>query len=142
MRILVRTKETELVAVRRQMEEMRSGTDSKVDRYSFCLSIFYHFYLIINFGYRSLVKNLLMGYFSAPSAKNRLEILRIIATVMDFSNEERRKSGVEESSSGLSGWATGLLKMTARSRTSSGNSSTGDAEKVYILSCLLSLCLL
>nr|CAH0107834.1 unnamed protein product [Daphnia galeata] len=105
----VRTKEAELVAVRRQMEEVRSGTDSKVDR--------------------SLVKNLLIGYFSAPSAKNRLEILRIIATVMDFSSEERRKSGVEESSSGLSGWATGLLKMTARSRTSSGNSSTGDAEK-------------
>jgi hypothetical protein len=73
----------------------------------------------------------LIGYFSAPSAKNRLEILRIIATVMDFSSEERRKSGVEESSSGLSGWATGLLKMTARSRTSSGNSSTGDAEKVF-----------
>ena len=73
----------------------------------------------------------MIGYFSAPSAKNRLEILRIIATVMDFSSEERRKSGVEESSSGLSGWATGLLKMTARSRTSSGNSSTGDAEKVF-----------
>ncbi len=77
------------------------------------------------------MKNLLIGYFSAPSAKNRLEILRIIATVMDFSNEERKKSGVEESSSGLSGWATGLLKMTARSRTSSGNSSTGDAERVF-----------
>lgn len=71
-----------------------------------------------------------MGYFSAPSPKNRLEILRIIATVMDFSNEERRKSGVEESASGLSGWASGLLKMNARSRTSSGNSSVGDAEKV------------
>ncbi|XP_057364536.1 thyroid receptor-interacting protein 11-like isoform X2 [Daphnia carinata] len=105
----VRTKEAELAHIRHQMEEMRSGTDSKVDR--------------------SLVKNLLMGYFSAPSAKSRIEVLRIIATVMDFSNEERRKSGVEESSSGLSGWATGLLKMTTRSRTSSGNSSTGDGEK-------------
>uniref|UniRef100_A0A0P6HD95 Thyroid receptor-interacting protein n=3 Tax=Daphnia magna TaxID=35525 RepID=A0A0P6HD95_9CRUS len=105
----VQTKEAELAHIRHQMEEMRSGTDSKVDR--------------------SLVKNLLMGYFSAPSAKSRVEVLRIIATVMDFSNEERRKSGVEESSSGLSGWATGLLKMTNRSRTSSGNSSTGDAEK-------------
>ncbi|KAI9555812.1 hypothetical protein GHT06_018328 [Daphnia sinensis] len=105
----LRTKEAELAHIRHQMEEMRSGTDSKVDR--------------------SLVKNLLMGYFSAPSAKSRVEVLRIIATVLDFSNEERRKSGVEESSSGLSGWATGLLKMTNRSRTSSGNSSTGDAEK-------------
>lgn len=76
------------------------------------------------------MKNLFIGYFSAPLAKNRLEILRIIATVMDFSNEERRKSGIEETS-GLSGWATGLLKMNARSRTSSGNSSTGDAEKVH-----------
>lgn len=71
-----------------------------------------------------------MGYFSAPSPKNRLEILRIIATVMDFSIEERKKSGVEDSSSGSSGWATGLLKMSTRSRTSSGTSSTGDAEKV------------
>lgn len=78
-----------------------------------------------------------MGYFSAPSAKSRVEVLRIIATVMDFSNEERRKSGVEESSSGLSGWATGLLKMTNRSRTSSGNSSTGDAEKVFLCEAFL-----
>lgn len=32
MGVPVRTKEAELVAVRRQMEEVRSGTDSKVDR--------------------------------------------------------------------------------------------------------------
>ena len=30
--IVVRTMETELVHIRRQMEELKSGTDSKVDR--------------------------------------------------------------------------------------------------------------
>jgi hypothetical protein len=89
------------------------------------------------FSLRSLVKNLLIGYFSAPSSKHRLEVLRIIATVMDFTADERHKSGVGDSStpSGLGAWASGMLKTSTRSRTSSGNSSIGEAEKVaYILS--------
>lgn len=77
------------------------------------------------------MKNLLVGYFAAPTQKHRLEILRIIVTVMDFTVDERRKAGVEESSSGLSGRFSGMLKATPRSRTTSGSSSVGDHEKVY-----------
>ena len=50
---------------------------------------------------------------------------------MDFTTEERQKSGAGETGSGLTGWASGVMKMSTRSRTSSGNSSIGDAEKVY-----------
>lgn len=74
------------------------------------------------------MKNLVVGYFSAPNAK-RLEVLRIIATVLDFTSEERQKTGLMDGASGLGGWASGLLKMS-RTRTNSGSSTSGDADKV------------
>jgi hypothetical protein len=39
---------------------------------------------------RALVKNLVVGYVGADGAR-RAEILRIIATVLDFSQEERTR---------------------------------------------------
>lgn len=46
---------------------------------------------------RFLVKNLIVGYFSTPVDK-RKEVLRIIATVLDFNREDRQKSGLESTS--------------------------------------------
>merc|ERR1712137_1024425 len=96
----VRVKEEELARLRHQITQLQTGTESKVDR--------------------SLVKNLVVGYFSAPNAK-RLEVLRIIATVLDFTSEERQKTGLMDG-------ASGLLKMS-RTRTNSGSSTSGDADK-------------
>ena len=69
-----------------------------------------------------------MGYFSAPQAK-RVEVMRIIATVLDFTSDERNKTGLMDATSGAAGWASGILKMS-RTRNPSGNSSSGDADKV------------
>ncbi len=38
-----------------------------------------------------------MGYFSTPTDK-RSEVLRVIATVLDFNREDRQKTGLESSS--------------------------------------------
>lgn len=73
----------------------------------------------------------MVGYFSAPNAK-RLEVLRIIATVLDFTSDERQKTGLADGASGLGGWATGLLKMSAL-RANSGNATSGDADKVKLV---------
>ncbi|KAL1123888.1 hypothetical protein AAG570_001658 [Ranatra chinensis] len=43
---------------------------------------------------RCLVKNLIVGYLSAP-AKNREQVIRVIATVLDLNKEERQKVGLE-----------------------------------------------
>lgn len=103
----VRMKEEELARFRQQITQLQTGTESKVDR--------------------SLVKNLVVGYFSAPSAK-RVEVLRIIATVLDFTSDEREKTGLADGASAMGGWASGLLKMS-RTRTNSASSTTGDADK-------------
>lgn len=40
------------------------------------------------------MKNLIVGYFMA-APNNRMEALRIVATVLDFSREERARVGLE-----------------------------------------------
>jgi len=54
---------------------------------------------------RALVRNLIVGYVTADQAK-RTEILRIVATVLDFSQEERGKTGLEGNAAG---WLAGIL---------------------------------
>jgi len=54
---------------------------------------------------RALVRNLIVGYVTADQAK-RPEILRIVATVLDFSQEERGKTGLEGNAAG---WLAGIL---------------------------------
>nr|CAD7429739.1 unnamed protein product [Timema monikensis] len=55
---------------------------------------------------RSLLKNLVLGYFVAPS-NSRAEVLRVVATVLDFSQEERKKIGLDGADGG--GWFKALL---------------------------------
>jgi hypothetical protein len=43
------------------------------------------------------VKNLVVGYFSTAPDK-RGEVLRVIATVLDFNREDRLKTGLESGS--------------------------------------------
>jgi len=54
---------------------------------------------------RALVRNLIVGYVTADQAK-RPEILRIVATVLDFSQEERGKTGLDGNAAG---WLAGIL---------------------------------
>ncbi|XP_075211905.1 uncharacterized protein LOC142319004 isoform X2 [Lycorma delicatula] len=55
-----------------------TGAEGKVDRY--------------------LVKNLLVGFLSAPQ-QSRMQALRVLATVVDLSHEERQRVGLEPASS-------------------------------------------
>nr|CAD7266345.1 unnamed protein product [Timema shepardi] len=57
-------------------------------------------------GKASLLKNLVLGYFVAPS-NSRAEVLRVVATVLDFSQEERKKIGLDGAEGG--GWFKALL---------------------------------
>ena len=55
---------------------------------------------------RELVKNLLLGYVTADSAR-KAEILRVIATVLDFNREDRTRTGLDGESGG---WLGGFLR--------------------------------
>jgi len=59
---------------------------------------------------RDLVKNLVVGYVTADDSK-KPEVLRIIATVLDFNSEERGRTGLE---GGAGGWLGGLLGGRSR----------------------------
>jgi hypothetical protein len=54
------------------------------------------------------VKNLVLGYFVAPP-NTRNQVLRIVATVLDFNQEERDRLGLESGSS-PSGWFRSSLQ--------------------------------
>lgn len=51
------------------------------------------------FVFRCLVRNLIVGYFSAPPS-SRQQALSIVATVLDLSQEDRHKIGLEPTSKG------------------------------------------
>merc|ERR1719342_876121 len=59
---------------------------------------------------RDLVKNLVVGYVTADESK-RPEVLRIIATVLDFNSEERGRTGLD---GGIGGWLGGILGNRSR----------------------------
>jgi len=59
---------------------------------------------------RDLVKNLVVGYATADDSKKQ-EVLRIIATVLDFNSEERGRTGLD---GGAGGWLGGLLGSRSR----------------------------
>ena len=67
---------------------------------------------------RRLVKNLVLGYVHAPSAK-KTEVLRLIARILEFSSEE-----LESASGGggrRSGWLSGLWRGPPPSPSSSAD---------------------
>ena len=55
---------------------------------------------------RGLVKNLVVGYVAADSDKKK-EVLKIVATVLDFNQEERLKTGLEGVSN--ASWLRGIF---------------------------------
>ncbi|XP_066992383.2 thyroid receptor-interacting protein 11 isoform X2 [Anabrus simplex] len=57
---------------------------------------------------KNLIKNLLIGYFMAPNA-HRPKALHVVATVLNFSHEEREKIGLDGTGSGGGGWLNKLL---------------------------------
>jgi len=85
----------------KQLEEINNINVAKIDRY--------------------LVKNLIVGYFTTPSDK-RTEVLRVIATVLDFNREDRQKTGLESTSM----WPFG---KSGGGGDSSGAGGGGDAAR-------------
>ena len=72
--------------------------------------------------YRQLVKNLMVGYFSAPKGK-QTEVLHLIAKVLHFSNSESEKLGLTSPPS----WVGGLWqKLTSPNSPSRSNSQPLD----------------
>jgi hypothetical protein len=70
----VKLREDLLKKAQTELKEANSNNTVKVDRY--------------------LVKNLVVGYVNADEGK-RQEILKIVATVLDFNQEEREKTGLD-----------------------------------------------
>ncbi|XP_037072861.1 thyroid receptor-interacting protein 11-like isoform X2 [Pollicipes pollicipes] len=70
----VEAKVDAMVRLQAEMEELKGNTSGKVDK--------------------SLVKNLVVGYVAAPAGHER-EVLRVIATVLDFSREERARARLD-----------------------------------------------
>ncbi|GAB6029063.1 thyroid hormone receptor interactor 11 [Chamberlinius hualienensis] len=69
-----------------QIELMRSRSDVTVDK--------------------TIVKNLVIGYITVPYSQQK-EVLRIIATVLDFNKDERDKTGLDEIKFGWISWLSG-----------------------------------
>jgi len=74
---------------------------------------------------RSLVKNIVIGYVTADSTK-KLEVLRIVATVLDFNQEERARTGLDGSAGG---WLYGLMGGGTRSRNPSVSGPPPDLDQ-------------
>ena len=55
---------------------------------------------------RDLVRNLVVGYVTADPTK-KPEVLRIIATVLDFNSEDRGRTGLTGATGWLGGWLPG-----------------------------------
>lgn len=55
---------------------------------------------------KSLIKNLVVGYISSPQPDRKSQVLRIMASVLDFNQDERNKLGVDNVNSG---WLSNLL---------------------------------
>eukprot|EP00088_Acartia_fossae_P054777 TRINITY_DN6322_c0_g1_i16.p1 TRINITY_DN6322_c0_g1~~TRINITY_DN6322_c0_g1_i16.p1 ORF type:complete len:1229 (-),score=429.49 TRINITY_DN6322_c0_g1_i16:385-4071(-) len=72
---------------------------------------------------RDLIKNLILGYVTADAGK-RPEILRIIATVLDFSQEDRGRTGLDGEARG---WLGGLLAARGQGSNQQLNQSIAQA---------------
>ena len=57
---------------------------------------------------RGLVKNLVVGYVAADEGKRR-DVLRIVATVLDFNKEERLRTGLDGEGAGSASWLRGMF---------------------------------
>jgi len=75
--LTVQEREAEVSKLQAALDELSNNNVAKIDRY--------------------LIKNLVVGYFSTSTDK-RKEVLRIIATVLDFNREDRQKTGLESPS--------------------------------------------
>ncbi len=82
----VKLREDLLKKAQAELKETSTSNAAKVDRY--------------------LVKNLVVGYVNADAGK-KPEVLKVIATVLDFNQEEREKTGLLGSQGWLTSWFGG-----------------------------------
>jgi len=81
---------------------------------------------------RELVKNLILGYVTADSARQS-EILKVIATVLDFNKEEHVRSGLESSGgSWLGGFMRGRQDSGYNLKTEQINQSIAQAFVTFL----------
>ncbi|CDW54514.1 hypothetical protein TTRE_0000278401 [Trichuris trichiura] len=99
-------RERRIMAMERQIEEMRVVCDGKIDK--------------------DILKNLLMGYFTAPAAK-KSEVVHLIGSVLGFSEEEF--SRIKNSMEGSSGWLNFLSPSMATAIHSNEQSLVGQFVK-------------
>ena len=76
------------------------------------------------------MKNLFLGYFSAPT-NQRTEVVRLIGGVLDFSHDDMEKVGVEGHNTGwLSGIVNRIPGVGAKTPTTSRSRSAIDKVSV------------
>ena len=77
------------------------------------------------------MKNLVVGYVVADSTK-KAEVLKIVATVLDFNEEERSKTGLGKSGAGqgwLTSWFAGSSGVTTgQTRIGRGRTTSGEVQ--------------
>lgn len=66
---------------------------------------------------KGLLKNLLIGYIVAPNQPDKLQILKLLSSVLDFNQLETDKVGLNKTQAG---WLSSIVSAAA-----GGNSSTG-----------------
>ncbi|KFD71677.1 hypothetical protein M514_04238 [Trichuris suis] len=99
-------RERRIMAMERQIEEMRVVYDGKIDK--------------------DILKNLLMGYFTAPAGK-KSEVVHLIGSVLGFSEEEFGR--IKNSMEGGSGWLNFLSPSTTPAVQSNEQSLIGQFVK-------------
>jgi len=105
LKLEVQLKQEELDSVKEKLKNINTTHEGKVDR--------------------TLVKNLVVGLIASPTSQ-RQEVIRIIATVLDFNGDDRKKTGLEGGSNIPKGTWLASLNSLLSSSSPGGDASTHD----------------
>lgn len=77
---------------------------------------------------KSLLKNLLIGYIVSPNQTDKLQILKLISSVLDFNQNESDKVGLNRSHVG---WLNSILGGNATTTTTTSNESNNSGNNEF-----------